>query len=122
MWEQDINIHEVREIRTRTCVYFGCGAITKLATLPNDFKARGLDKVIVMSGKNAYKATGAWAVVEAALKENSIAYINYDGVTPNPTTTAVNEAAAIAKILVLKLLLQLAAVLLLMQENLLLFY
>ena len=97
MWEQDINIHEVREIRTRTCVYFGCGAINKISDIAKDFKARGLDKVIVMSGKNAYKATGAWAVVEAALKENSIAYINYDGVTPNPTTTAVNEAAAIAK-------------------------
>ena len=97
MWEQDINIHEVREIRTRTCVYFGCGAINKISDIAKDFKARGLDKVIVMSGKNAYKATGAWAVVEAALKENSIAYINYDGVTPNPTTTAVTEAAAIAK-------------------------
>ena len=30
MWENDINIHEVREIRTRTLVYFGCGAINKM--------------------------------------------------------------------------------------------
>ena len=25
MWEKDINIHEVKEIRTRTNVYFGVG-------------------------------------------------------------------------------------------------
>lgn len=97
MWENDINIHEVREIRTRTCVYFGCGAIKKINDIAYDFKTKGLDKVIVMSGKNAYKATGAWDVVEQALKDNGIEYVNYDGVTPNPTTTAVNEAAKIAK-------------------------
>lgn len=97
MWEKDINIHDVREIRTRTCVYFGCGAINKIADIAKDFKSKGLDKVIVMSGRNAYKATGAWDVVEHALKENGIEYVNYDGVTPNPTTTAVNEAAKIAR-------------------------
>ena len=97
MWENDIDIHEIREIRTRTAVYFGCGAINKINDIAKDFKTKGLDKVIVMSGRNAYKATGAWDVVEKALKANSIEYVNYDGVTPNPTTTAVNEAAKIAK-------------------------
>ena len=97
MWEKDIDIHEVREIRTRTSVYFGCGAINKIQDIAKDFKSKGLDKVIVMSGRNAYKATGAWAIVEEALKANGIAYVNYDGVTPNPTTIAVNEAAKIAK-------------------------
>ena len=97
MWEKDIDIHEVREIRTRTAVYFGCGAINKINDIAKEFKTKGLDKVIVMSGRNAYKATGAWDVVEKALKANSIEYVNYDGVTPNPTTTAVNEAAKIAK-------------------------
>ena len=97
MWEKDINIHDVHEIRTRTCVYFGCGAINKIADIAKDFKSKGLDKVIVMSGRNAYKATGAWDVVERALKESGIEYVNYDGVTPNPTTTAVNEAAKIAR-------------------------
>ncbi len=97
MWEKDIDIHEVREIRTRTAVYFGCGAINKINDIAKEFKTKGLDKVIVMSGRNAYKATGAWDVVEKALKANSIEYVNYDKVTPNPTTTAVNEAAKIAK-------------------------
>ena len=50
-----------------------------------------------MSGKNAYKSTGAWAVVEKAFIDNGISYVNYDGVTPNPTTHSVDEAAKIAK-------------------------
>lgn len=97
MWEKDIDIHEVREIRTRTSVFFGCGAINKINDIAKDFKSKNLNKVIVMSGKNAYKATGAWAVVKKALQDNKIEYINYDGVTPNPTSTAVNEAAKLAK-------------------------
>ena len=76
MWENDVNIHEVREIRTRTSVFFGCGAINKIEDIAKDFKSKGLDKVIVMSGKNAYKATGAWAVVEKALQNNGIEYVN----------------------------------------------
>ncbi len=97
MWEKDQNIEEVREIRTRTNVYFGCGAIHKIEDVAKDFAAKGIDKVIVMSGRNAYKSTGAWAVVEKALKENKIGYVNYDKVTPNPTTDAIDEATKIAK-------------------------
>jgi hypothetical protein len=29
-WEKELNINEVKEIRTRTTVYFGCGAIQKI--------------------------------------------------------------------------------------------
>lgn len=96
MWEKDMDINEVREIRTRTNVYFGCGAINKIEDIAKEFKTKGLDKVIVMSGRNAYKSTGAWAVVEKALKDNGIGYINYDKVTPNPTTDAIDEAAKMA--------------------------
>ena len=97
MWEKDININEIKEIRTRTCVYFGVGAIEKINDIAVDLKSKGIDKVIVMSGRNAYKATGAWDYVEKALKDNSIGYINYDKVTPNPTNEAINEAAKMAQ-------------------------
>ncbi len=97
MWEKDVNINEVREIRTRTNVYFGVGAIQKIEDISRDLKSRGIDKVIVMSGRNAYKATGAWDYVEKALKANSIGYVNYDQVTPNPTTHHVNDAAKLAR-------------------------
>jgi len=97
MWEKDFDVNEVREIRTRTCVYFGCGAIHKMEDIAKEFKSDGIDKVIVMSGRNAYKSTGAWDVVEKALSSNGIGYINYDKVTPNPTTQAIDEAFGMAK-------------------------
>ena len=96
-WEKDININEVKEIRTRTCVYFGCGAIQKINDIAKLYSSRGIDKVVVMSGRNAYKSTGAWDVVEKALKDNNIGYINYDKVTPNPTTDAIDEATKMAR-------------------------
>lgn len=102
MWEKDINIHDVKEIRTRTSVFFGVGAIQKIHDIAKDIKSKGIDKVIVMSGKHAYKSTGAWDVVEAALKENSIGYINFDQVTPNPNTHHVNDAAKMAREFVAK--------------------
>ena len=97
MWEKDINIHEVKEIRTRTSVFFGVGAIQKIHDIAKDIKSKGIDKVIVMSGKHAYKSTGAWDVVETALKENGIGYINFDQVTPNPNTHHVNDATKMAR-------------------------
>ena len=97
MWEKDNNINDVKEIRTRTSVYFGIGAIKKIDDIARDLKSKGIDKVIVMSGRNAYKATGAWDYVEKALKDNCIGYVNFDQVTPNPTTHHVNDAAKIAR-------------------------
>jgi len=96
MWEKDINIREVREIRSRTTVYFGVGAIAKIADICKDLKARGLDKIIVMTGRGAYKKTGAWDHVVKAFADNGIEYVHYDKVTPNPNTHHVNEAAKMA--------------------------
>lgn len=97
MWEKDININDIKEIRTRTTVYFGVGAIKKIDDIAKDLKSKGIDKVIVMSGKNAYKATGAWDYVEKALKDHGIGYVNFDQVTPNPTTHHVDDAAKVAR-------------------------
>ena len=96
-WEKDINFNEIKEIRTRSTVYFGCGAIQKINDIAKLYSQRGIDKVVVMSGRNAYKSTGAWDVVEKALKDNNIGYINYDKVTPNPTTDAIDEAVKMAR-------------------------
>ena len=57
MWEKDIDINQVVEIRTRTSVFFGVGAINKIDEISKNLKNKGVDKVIVMSGRNAYKAT-----------------------------------------------------------------
>ena len=97
MWEKDININQVNEIISRAKVFFGVGAINKIDDILKDLKSKGTDKVIVISGKNAYKVTGAWDVIEKALKENNVGYVNYDKVTPNPTTTGIDEATKLAK-------------------------
>ncbi len=46
MWEKDININEVREIRTRTNVYFGVGAIQKIHDIARDIKQKELIKLL----------------------------------------------------------------------------
>lgn len=97
MWEKDFDVKAISEIRTRSTVYFGCGAIQKIDAIAADLKNKGIDKVIVMSGRNAYKVTGAWDYVQKALEANNIGYINYDKVTPNPTTISVNEAVKEAR-------------------------
>lgn len=97
MWEKDMNIHQIQEIRVKNNVFFGVGAITKIEDIAKDLKSKGVDKVIVVSGKGAYKVTGAWDYVEKALINNGIGYINYAKVTPNPTTDAINEAVSEAK-------------------------
>lgn len=97
MWEKDVDIHEVKEIRVKPNVYFGVGAIKKIDDILKMLKSdKNIDKVIVVSGRGAYKATGAWDYVETALKANNIGYVNYDKVTPNPTTHAVDEAVKMA--------------------------
>ena len=46
MWTDDININEVKEIRTRTTVYFGVGAIQKI----NAFLQQRTDDSVTMEG------------------------------------------------------------------------
>ena len=77
MWEKDININEVREIRVRPNVYFGVGAIEKIDDIVKSLKVeKNVDKVIVVSGRGAYKATGAWDYVEKALNSNGVGYLS----------------------------------------------
>lgn len=97
MWEKDININEVKEIRVRPNVYFGVGAISKIGDIVKELKSKSIDKIVVVSGRGAYKSTGAWDFVKKALEENSVEYVNYDQVKPNPTTHQVDEAVKIAR-------------------------
>lgn len=95
-WESLINVDDVREIRLASKVFFGCGAIAKIDEICEDLVKEGIKRVIVISGKNAYKTTGAWDYCEKAFKKHNIAYINYDKISPNPVATDVDEATKIA--------------------------
>lgn len=93
MWKSDVDINQVVELRVKPNVYFGFGAINKMEDIAKDIKSKGIDKILVVSGRNAYKSSGAWDVIEKALKNNGIEYTNYAEVTPNPTADAVDAAA-----------------------------
>lgn len=93
MWKNEVDINQVVELRLKPNVYFGFGAINKIKDIAKDMKSKGIDKILVVSGRNAYKSSGAWEVIEKALKNNGIAYTNYAEVTPNPTADAVDAAA-----------------------------
>ncbi|ODN30491.1 iron-containing alcohol dehydrogenase [Fervidobacterium thailandense] len=92
MWEKKVNIYNVFELRCKTTCYFGVGAIEKFKDITEWFADEGIRKVIVISDPVAYKVTGAWDKVEKFLKEKGIEYVVYDKVTPNPTTTQIDEA------------------------------
>ncbi|MGO5076065.1 iron-containing alcohol dehydrogenase [Clostridium sporogenes] len=93
MWESKIAINEIREIRSKTTVYLGVGAIEKIYDIASNLKNMNIDKVLIVTGRGAYKKTGAWDYVEKALEKENIAYILYNEVTPNPTVDQVDEAA-----------------------------
>ncbi|AEG58757.1 iron-containing alcohol dehydrogenase [Desulforamulus ruminis] len=98
MWEANIPIHEVREIRVKTTVFLGVGAIKKIHDIAAELKQkRGIDKVVILTGKGSYKSTGAWDHVSAALEKNGIQHVLYNKVTPNPTVDQVDEAAKMGK-------------------------
>ncbi len=97
MWQNDINVNEVREIRVKTTAFLGVGAIEKIEFIAGELVKKGIDKVIVISGKNAYKKTGAWDYVVKALDNNKIGYVQYDEVTPNPEVKHVDDATKIAR-------------------------
>lgn len=97
MWEEGIDINSVCQIRTRTNLYFGVGAIDSIQEIALELAKRSIRCVLAVTGKSAYKRTGAWEKVEKALQENGIKCILYNGVTPNPTVDQVDLAATLGR-------------------------
>lgn len=92
MWENTIDINEVREIRSRTTIYLGVGAINKINDIVKELSNKNIKKILVVTDENSYKISGAWDYVEKAFKENSIIYEIYNLVTPNPTVDQIDAA------------------------------
>ncbi|MBZ4650589.1 iron-containing alcohol dehydrogenase [Thermosipho sp. (in: thermotogales)] len=92
MWESKMDIYNVFELRCKTTCYFGVGAIKKISDILDNLKAQGIDNVIFVTDKIAYKVTGAWDVIEPELKAKGFKYVIYEDVSPNPTTAQINEA------------------------------
>lgn len=93
LWESRLPINQVFEMRCRTIDYFGVGAINKFYDIAKDLKEnRGIDRIILVTGRSSYKKCGAWDVVKPALEESGIEYVLYDKVGPNPTVDMIDEA------------------------------
>ncbi len=97
MFEKYLDIHAVTELRMRSLVYFGCGAICKMRDIAQSLKSRGMDRVLIVTSGRAYRTSGAWEPTLAALDAEGIAYVHYDKVTPNPTTASIDEATSMGR-------------------------
>lgn len=95
MWETDIDIHQIKEIRVKTTAYLGVGAIKKIDSICGTLKKKNIQKALVITGKSSYITSGAWNPIENALKKHDIQYQIYDGVLPNPEIAHVDEASKI---------------------------
>ena len=85
---------KIREIRTKVTTYLGVGAIDKIDDIMAELKRRGINAALCVTGGHSYKLTGAWDKVCAAAANHGVELCLYNKVTPNPTTDAVDEAAA----------------------------
>jgi len=93
MWETKINPTKIFELQCKNTTYFGIGSIKKIEDILEVLKHKGIDNVIFVTGKNSYKVSGAWDVIEPALNTLGFKYSLYDKVGPNPTVDMVDEAA-----------------------------
>ncbi|MHC4252309.1 MAG: iron-containing alcohol dehydrogenase, partial [Planctomycetota bacterium] len=89
-----ISINDVCEIRSRSTVYLGVGAIDKMGDIAKELAGRGITKLVAVTGKKSYETTGAWGAVQKAFKEAGLESVLYNGITPNPTADQVDEATA----------------------------
>lgn len=97
MWESKMNPQRVIELRCRTLVYLGVGAIQKINEITDHLKHKGIERVLVVTDQTVHKVTGAWDVIEPALKNRGISCAVYTGVVPNPTVDNIDEAVRMGK-------------------------
>ncbi|MGY4707362.1 iron-containing alcohol dehydrogenase [Candidatus Bipolaricaulota sp. J31] len=92
-----VQLDKVVELRCRAITYLGAGAIEKFPEIMRTFHGRGVRRVALVTGRSSYRKSGAWDVVEPALRELGIEFAHYDGITGNPTVDQVDEAARLAR-------------------------
>lgn len=55
MWEKDMDVNAITELRCKTTLYLGVGAIERADNICEDLVARGIDRVMVVASRSAYK-------------------------------------------------------------------
>ena len=97
MWDKNIAIDQVRTITFKGKIFFGVGAINSFETIAEELKNEGVEKFLIVTGKNAYISSGAWEVIESILLSKGLKFTLYDGVMPNPTVEQVDTAVAMGR-------------------------
>ena len=87
MWEMQVNINAVCEIRAKSTIYLGVGAIQKIGDICAALKTKNISKVVVVTGKNSYIKSGAWNHVIKAFEQYNIVYVMYNELLPIPQLT-----------------------------------
>jgi alcohol dehydrogenase class IV len=96
--ESKIDINKVFTLQpARPVTYFGVGAINKIGDIIKTLRSKGQGKILVVTDDIAYKACGAWNVVEPALNKEAESFEHYSGVRPNPTYNNCEEAARLGE-------------------------
>lgn len=96
MWGKQLDLEQIVEIRTKSVVYFGIGAITKMTDIAKTLADQRISKVVVVTGRGSHIKSGAWEHVKRALDAAKIVSVLYSKVTANPTVDQVDEATAVA--------------------------
>ncbi len=93
-WEGKLDINKVFVLQpTRPLTYFGVGALQKINEILETLANKGQNNILVVTDSIAYKACGAWDIIEPALNKYAKSWKHYDKVRPNPTYDNCEEAA-----------------------------
>jgi len=60
------------EIRLRTTLYFGPGAVGRMEDILGRYRRRGARRVGIVTGTKSHILSGAWGRVEEALEKNDM--------------------------------------------------
>ena len=74
-------------------IHFGNGMLAQAGSIAKKYS----DNILIVTGKNSMQKTGTLDKLVKILKESGITVTVYDGITPNPTASEIDEAAKIAK-------------------------
>ncbi|RLF73530.1 MAG: alcohol dehydrogenase [Thermoplasmata archaeon] len=85
------------EIRLRTTLYFGPGAVGRMEDILGRYRRRGARRVGIVTGTKSHILSGAWDRVEEALEKNDMEFELSSGVPPNPTVDVIEEAVELFK-------------------------
>ncbi|MBO4305217.1 MAG: iron-containing alcohol dehydrogenase [Lentisphaeria bacterium] len=91
MWTKAVDIYSVREIRTRSELFLGVGAMGRLGELLKILKEHGADPLLLLTGKRSFRRSGAEKEVMTALKESGMKWSTF--VSSEPEIPELEKAA-----------------------------